>query len=111
MAGVARSGQPEGDRAGAHGAPNTAPACATTPRLADLGVLYGGRDRLLRVAEIAEQLGVSTATVYSLCAAGELPHIRIVDSIRVRPSDLAVFVDGHVAEDEPSHRREPLCRR
>jgi excisionase family DNA binding protein len=63
------------------------------------------------LAEIAEQLGVSTATVYSLWAAGELPHIRIVDSIRVRPSDLAVFVDGHVVEDEPSHRREPRCRR
>ena len=77
---------------GAHGAPNTAPACATTPMLADLGVLYGGRGRLLRVAEVADQLGVSTATVYGLCAAGELPHVRIVDSIRVRPSDLAAFV-------------------
>jgi excisionase family DNA binding protein len=92
---------------GAHGAPNTAPACATTPRLADLGVLYGGRDRLLRVAEVAEQLGVSTATVYGLCAAGDLPHVRIVDAIRIRPGDLAAFVDGQLVEDAPSHRCEP----
>ena len=99
MAGVSGGVPAEGERVGAHGAPNTAPACATTPMLADLGVLYGGRDRLLRVAEVAEQLGVSTATVYSLCAAGELPHIRIVDSIRVRPSDLAAFVDGQLVED------------
>jgi len=81
-----------GERVGAHGARNTAPACATTLTLSDLGVLYGGRDQLLRVAEAAEQLRVSTATVYKLCEAGELPHIRIIDSIRIRPADVAVFV-------------------
>jgi len=48
------------------------------------------------VAEVADQLGVSTATVYGLCAAGELPHVRIVDSIRIRPRDLAAFVDGQL---------------
>ena len=65
---------------------------ATTPTLADLGLLYGGRDRLLRAAEVAERLGISTATVYKICKSGELPHIRIVDAIRVRPGDLAEFV-------------------
>ena len=43
MAAVSGGGQMEEDRVeahvGAHGAPNTAPACATTPMLADLGVL------------------------------------------------------------------------
>ena len=78
---------------GAHGAPNAAPTCATTPTLADLGVLYGGRDRLLRVTEVAEQLGVSTSTVYKLCKGDELPHVRVIDSIRIRPSDLAAFVE------------------
>jgi len=111
MAGVSGSGPTEGERVGAHGAPNTASACATTPMLADLGVLYGGRGQLLRVVEVADQLGVSTATVYNLCAAGRLPHVRIVDSIRVRPSDLAAFVDGRLVEDAPSHRCEPRCRR
>jgi excisionase family DNA binding protein len=81
------------------------------PRLADLGVLYGGRGRLLRVAEVAYQLGVSTATVYNLCAAGELPHVRIVDSIRVRPRDLATFLEGRLIEEAPLLQREPGRRR
>jgi excisionase family DNA binding protein len=76
---------------GAHGAPNTAPACATTPTLADLGVLYGGRDRLLTVSEVAELLRVSTATIYKLCDRGELTQVRIVNSIRIRPADLTTL--------------------
>jgi len=43
---------------------------------------------LLRVAEVAEQLGICAATVYRLCERGELPHVRIVNSIRIRPADL-----------------------
>jgi hypothetical protein len=54
MVGVSGGSPSEAERVGAHGAPNTAPACATTPRLADLGLLFGGRDRLLRVTEVAE---------------------------------------------------------
>jgi excisionase family DNA binding protein len=93
---TSRGARPEeaaaGPNTGAHGAPNTAPACDTTPTLADLELLYRGRDRLLRAAEVAEQLGVSTATVYKICKTGELPHIRIIDTIRVRSDDLAEFV-------------------
>jgi excisionase family DNA binding protein len=65
--------------------------------LTDLGVLYGGRDRLLGVAEVAEQLGVSTATVHKLCESGELRYIRIVASIRVHPVDLADFMEERLA--------------
>ena len=61
--------------------------------MADLRVLWGGRDRLLRVAEVAEHLGVCNATVYRLCESGELPHVWIVNSIRIRPEDLKVFLD------------------
>jgi len=74
--------------------PGTAPRVATTPTVADLAVLYGGRERLLRVAEVAEQLGVCNATVYRLCESGELRHLRVVNSIRVRPKDLAEYVAG-----------------
>jgi excisionase family DNA binding protein len=83
---------PEG--AGGRGAAETRPRPSMAPTLADLCVLYGGRDRLLRVAEVAEHLGVCAATVYRLCERGELCHVRIVNSIRVRPRDLAVFVEG-----------------
>jgi len=47
---------------------------------------------LLRVAEVAKQLGVSNATVYRLCENGQLPHVRVVNSIRVRPRDLAEYI-------------------
>jgi len=46
-----------------------------------------GRDRLLKVAEVAEHLGVSNATVYGLCERGELPYVWVVTSMRVRPRD------------------------
>jgi excisionase family DNA binding protein len=70
----------------------TARPCTTTPTLGDLSGLYGGRARLLTVADVADPLGVCGATVYRLCESGELPHVRIVNSIRIRPADLAAFL-------------------
>jgi excisionase family DNA binding protein len=61
---------------------------------ADLVALHDGRSRLLRVAQVAEQLGVCAATVYRLCERGELPHVRIVNSIRIRPEDLRAFISA-----------------
>jgi excisionase family DNA binding protein len=77
-----------------HVAPGTAPYVATTPTTADLVALWGGRDRLLRVREVAEHLGVCNATVYRLLDNGGLPHVRIVNSIRIRPNDLNAFVSA-----------------
>jgi excisionase family DNA binding protein len=57
-----------------------------------LAVLRGGRDGLLSVREAAEQLGLCTATVYGLCADKALPHVRILNAIRIAPADLAAFV-------------------
>jgi len=48
----------------------------------------GGVERLLTVRQVAEQLGVCAATVYKWAAAGVLPHIRVVNVIRVRHQDL-----------------------
>jgi excisionase family DNA binding protein len=59
-----------------------------------LAVLAGGNDRLLSVREAAERLGLCTATVYGLCAEGALPHIRILNAIRIASADLAAFVDA-----------------
>jgi excisionase family DNA binding protein len=56
------------------------------------GVIQGGADRLLTVREAAEQLGLCTATVYGLCADGALPHLRILNAIRIAPGDLRAFI-------------------
>jgi hypothetical protein len=39
-----------------------------------------------------------TATVYKICAAGELVHVRISNAIRVAPDDLAQFMTAHRAK-------------
>jgi excisionase family DNA binding protein len=55
-------------------------------------VLRGGKDGLMSVRDTAEQLGLCTATVYGLCADGALPHIRILNAIRIAPADLEAFI-------------------
>jgi excisionase family DNA binding protein len=48
----------------------------------------------LTVREVAAELGVCTATVYRLFDRGELPHVRILDSIRVAHHDLRQFIEA-----------------
>ncbi len=90
---------------GATPAPNSRQRASVAPTLADLRVLWGGRDRLLKVAEVAEHLGVCNATVYRLCDSGELPHVWIVNSIRIRPADLQAFLDRPAVGREPGRDR------
>jgi excisionase family DNA binding protein len=52
----------------------------------------GGLDRLLTVRQVAARLGVSTATVYTLVARGELAYVRVTNAIRVAPRDLSAFI-------------------
>jgi hypothetical protein len=33
-------------------------------------------------------------TVYELCKRGELRHVRVLNAIRVHPTDLAAFIAG-----------------
>ena len=80
------------------------------PTLADLRALWGGRDRLLKVAEVAEHLGVSDATVYGLCERGELPYVKVVTSMKIRPRDLEEFIASRVTMTEtrrPHRRKQP----
>ena len=51
-----------------------------------------GADHLLSVREAAARLGVSTATVYKLCERGELPQVRVSNTIRIAPTDLVDFI-------------------
>jgi excisionase family DNA binding protein len=64
-----------GEGQGVTPAPKTRRRGSVAPTLADLRVPWGGRDRLLKIAEVAEHLGVSNATVYGLCERGELPYV------------------------------------
>jgi len=92
-----------------HVAPGTAPRVRTTPTTADLVSYWGGRNRLLRVREVAEHLGVSKAAVYALCERGELPYVWVVTSMRIRPDDLEEFIVSGltVPEKRRAHRRKP----
>ncbi|MCA1828589.1 MAG: helix-turn-helix domain-containing protein [Myxococcales bacterium] len=51
-----------------------------------------GIEQLLTVRQVAQLLGVCTATVYKWATTGLLPHVRIVNVIRVPPGDLAAFI-------------------
>jgi excisionase family DNA binding protein len=58
--------------------------------------------RLLSVRDVAQRLRVSKATVYALVGAGQLPHLRVSNAIRVRAEDLVTFILGgrsHVKRD------------
>jgi excisionase family DNA binding protein len=50
---------------------------------------------LLSVRQVAVQLGLCTATVYKLCEQGRLRHVRVMNSVRVSPVDLADFIARH----------------
>jgi excisionase family DNA binding protein len=93
--------------AGGQDATKAPPVRSTAATFADLQVLWGGRDRLLRVAEIAEQLAVGAWAVYKLCEDGDLPHVRINNSIRVRPGDLLEFIAVRTRVRRPNRQRPP----
>ena len=48
---------------------------------------------LLSVKRVAALLSVSTATVYALANRGELPHVRVLNAIRIAPADLEAFIN------------------
>ena len=62
------------------------------PPSARLRALDGGADNLLSVREVAARLSVTTAMVYKLARLGELPHVRVLNTIRGAPADFAAFV-------------------
>ena len=55
------------------------------------------------VNEAAHLRGFCPATVYKLCADGELPHARILNAIRIVPADLARFVETRRGKRPCSH--------
>jgi excisionase family DNA binding protein len=49
---------------------------------------------LLTATEVAVRLRVCTATVYKLCSSGALPHVRVLNAVRVGEGDLERFLAG-----------------
>jgi excisionase family DNA binding protein len=56
------------------------------------------RPRLLTPNEVAEQLRVSTMTVYRLIKSGELPAARISSSYRLREEDVDAFLESRFSD-------------
>ena len=48
--------------------------------------------QLLRVPEVAAQLGISRAKVYELMASGRIPSVKIDGCRRVRTTDLDTYI-------------------
>lgn len=60
----------------------------------------GKSDRLLPVGDVAERLGVSVRTVWSLRSAGEIPEpVKIGSRTRWRRSEIETYIRGLRAEN------------
>ncbi len=57
-------------------------------------------DTLLTAAEVAEQLRVSTMTVYRLIRSGELPAVRVGRNYRVRERDLEQYLESQIVNPD-----------
>lgn len=60
-------------------------------------------DQLLTLQQVADRLQVSISTVRRLVDAGELRTVRIGRNLRVRPEDLAAYIEANTEtrkEDE-----------
>jgi excisionase family DNA binding protein len=55
-------------------------------------------DRLLTAHEVADQLRVSTMTIYRLIRRGELPAVRVGRNYRVRESELEAYLSAQVVD-------------
>jgi excisionase family DNA binding protein len=55
-------------------------------------------DRLLTANEVADQLRVSTMTIYRLIRRGELAAVRVGRNYRVRAGDLEAYLQGQVVD-------------
>ena len=49
-------------------------------------------EQLLKASDVARILNVSRALAYRLIQQGDIPVVRINHAVRVKPSDLEVFI-------------------
>lgn len=55
---------------------------------------------LLTAGEVADELRVSTMTVYRLIRSGDLAAVRVGRNYRVRRDDLDAYLDAQVVDPE-----------
>ena len=55
--------------------------------------------RLLKAAEVAEHLNISRAMTYRLIQTRKLRSVKIGGTLRVRPVDLAEFVESNLTSE------------
>ncbi len=65
----------------------------------------GGRDPLLTVGEVADQLRVSNMTVYRLIKSGELAAIRVGKNYRIRRKDLDDYLRQSTVQAEAEEQQ------
>ncbi len=58
----------------------------------------GSRSRFLTVSEVADELRVSSMTVYRLIKSEQLPATRVGKSLRIRIDDVERFLAGRYTE-------------
>lgn len=64
-------------------------------------------DKLLRVPEVADRLGVTPSRLYDLVRTGALPVVRIGRQLRVHPKQLEEWLAGGGVGLRGGWRREP----
>lgn len=66
--------------------------------------------RLLRVEVVAQLLGVHPATIYKVCKAGQLRHVRISGAIRVPEEALQAYLAGPLFQPQVDGAGEPTTQ-
>lgn len=51
-------------------------------------------ERLLKAVDVARILNISRALSYRLLDSGKIPAVRINRAVRVKPSDLKLFIEA-----------------
>ena len=51
-----------------------------------------GSDRLLSVQEVSEQLGMGRSWVYNQIKSGELPHVQLGGTVKIKREDLEQYL-------------------
>ena len=67
---------------------------AEQPTVPSLHLVQSTRNPLLTAKEVADVLRVCSATVHKLCDSGALPHVRVLNAVRVEAADLEKFMAG-----------------